>query len=281
MRAIRLISAIIFIAAVSLPARTIRNGAAQCLECHSDRSSGAAFIGQTAFASSVHGRLDCTDCHDESFEEFPHAQTSEGLSCMDCHSGKSGTMGVDFDAIDSQFSQSIHKTRRPDFRCTGCHNPHSFQAPSRRSSPSEVLIKDDNSVCLGCHKRDNKDILKRHGWLPHAKEHVSSLRCIDCHADQSASGEVVSHKIEKSSRALKECARCHQRDSYLLHSLYKFRREQQMNQKGFFNPVILNDSYVIGATRNYYLNLASIAIAAITLLAIAVHATLLWKSKKK
>lgn len=42
-------------------------------------------------------------------------------------------------------------------------------------------------------------------------------------------------------------------------SLYKFESKAQ-RRDGFFNGIILNESYVIGANRNEYLNLFSLII---------------------
>jgi len=38
--------------------------------------------------------------------------------------------------------------------------------------------------------------------------------------------------------------------------------------------VIMNEAYVIGANRNYYLNIASVVIFIMVLIGIAIHATL-------
>ena len=53
-------------------------------------------------------------------------------------------------------------------------------------------------------------------------------------------------------------------------SLYKFESKAQ-RRDGFFNGIILNSSYVIGANRNEYLNLLSVIIFAAVLGVIAVH----------
>jgi hypothetical protein len=42
-------------------------------------------------------------------------------------------------------------------------------------------------------------------------------------------------------------------------SLYKFQSKEQ-RKDGFFNGIILNQSYVIGANRNEYLNILSLLI---------------------
>ena len=53
-------------------------------------------------------------------------------------------------------------------------------------------------------------------------------------------------------------------------SLYKFESKEQ-RQDGFFNGIILNSSYVIGANRNEYLNLLSLIIFFGVLGVIVVH----------
>ena len=53
-------------------------------------------------------------------------------------------------------------------------------------------------------------------------------------------------------------------------SLYKFESKAQ-RRDGFFNGIILNESYVIGANRNEYLNLLSLIIFVGVLGVIAIH----------
>jgi hypothetical protein len=65
--------------------------------------------------------------------------------------------------------------------------------------------------------------------------------------------------IKPKTEAVKLCNECHSQNSMLMASLYKFASKEQ-RRDGFFNGVILNESYVIGANRNEYLNLASLII---------------------
>jgi hypothetical protein len=53
-------------------------------------------------------------------------------------------------------------------------------------------------------------------------------------------------------------------------SLYKFESKEQ-RRDGFFNGIILNASYVIGANRNEYLNLLSLIIFIGVMIVIAIH----------
>ena len=60
------------------------------------------------------------------------------------------------------------------------------------------------------------------------------------------------------------------KNSILMASLYKFESKEQ-RRDGFFNGIILNESYVIGANRNEYLNLLSLLIFMGTIGVIGIH----------
>jgi hypothetical protein len=53
-------------------------------------------------------------------------------------------------------------------------------------------------------------------------------------------------------------------------SLYKFESKAQ-RRDGFFNGIILNESYVIGANRNEYLNLLSLILFVGVIGVISIH----------
>ncbi len=63
-------------------------------------------------------------------------------------------------------------------------------------------------------------------------------------------------------------------------SLYKFESKEQ-RKDGFFNGIILNESYVIGANRNEYLNLVSLLIFIGVLGVIAIHIIFRIRKDKK
>ena len=53
-------------------------------------------------------------------------------------------------------------------------------------------------------------------------------------------------------------------------SLYKFKSKEK-RKDGFFNGVLLNQSYVIGANRNEYLNSFSVFIFSLVLGVVGIH----------
>jgi general stress protein CsbA len=61
-------------------------------------------------------------------------------------------------------------------------------------------------------------------------------------------------------------------------SLYKFESKKQ-RRDGFFNGIILNASYVIGANRNEYLNLISLVIFVLVIGVIIIHIILRIRKK--
>jgi len=60
----------------------------------------------------------------------------------------------------------------------------------------------------------------------------------------------------------------------LMSSLYKFQAKEKRDKYGFFNAAILSDSYIIGANRNFYLNVVSGLIFGFIFLIIIIHAVL-------
>jgi len=88
----------------------------------------------------------------------------------------------------------------------------------------------------------------------------------------------VSHQIRPKSEAVRLCNECHSQNSILMASLYKFESKEK-RRDGFFNGIILNASYVIGANRNQYLNFLSLIIFAVVLGVIVVH--IIYRIRKK
>ena len=81
---------------------------------------------------------------------------------------------------------------------------------------------------------------------------------------------LVAHLIRPKTEAVRLCNECHSKNSILMASLYKFESKEQ-RKDGFFNGIILNESYVIGANRNEYLNILSLLVLAGVIGVIVVH----------
>jgi hypothetical protein len=157
----------------------------------------------------------------------------------------------------------------------------------RNEENLKQTIAYDNGICLNCHSNfsnyqlltDRKEIniIEKHDWLPNQTSHLANVRCIECHS-QINNNIPVSHLILPKAQAVKLCNECHSKTSILMASLYKFESKEQ-RRDGFFNGIILNASYVIGANRNEYLNIISLIVFLVVLGIIGIHIFLRVRNK--
>lgn len=240
-------------------------------------------IDRAKFYDSNHRGFKCTDCHSEGYNKFPHPgelRMEELFNCIDCHGGDEKFAKFKFEEIEAEYQKSVHyKLNEEGFTCWKCHGPHDYKISIRNSSNMKETILYDNNICLNCHanynhfqilsEREEINILKEHNWLPNQVAHFKNVRCIECHSEVNDS-ILVSHNINPKEKAVKKCNECHAQNSLLLSSLYKYKLKEQ-RKDGFFNGIILNESFVIGANRNEYLNIISTALFAVLILIIGTH----------
>ncbi len=240
-------------------------------------------INREKFYSSNHRSFSCTDCHSEDYTSFPHdgqLRMEQQYNCIDCHGGDEKFAKYSFEAIEAEYQASVHfKLEDGGFTCWKCHDPHDYKISVRNSNNLKETILYDNNICLNCHAnfshfqlltdREEINILAKHEWLPNQSSHFKSVRCIECHSEVN-NDIPVSHLINPKEKAVRKCNECHSQNSLLMSSLYKFESKEQ-RKDGFFNGIILNQSYVIGANRNEYLNIFSLIIFGLVVLVICGH----------
>lgn len=240
-------------------------------------------IDRNKFYQANHKSFSCTDCHSDNYTKFPHPgelRMEMIYNCIDCHGGDEKFAKFQFEKIEADYKKSVHfKLEDEGYTCWSCHNPHEYKISARDSKNLKETILYDNNICLNCHSNYNHfqllsdkeevNILKQHDWLPNQVTHFKSVRCIECHSVVNDS-VLVSHQIMPKEKAVRKCNECHSQNSLLMSSLYKFQSKAQ-RRDGFFNGIILNQSYVIGANRNGYLNSLSIIIFSIILIVIGTH----------
>jgi Cytochrome c3 len=245
------------------------------------------------FYVSNHKSFSCTDCHSEAYTAFPHSgelRMEQKYNCIDCHGGDENYAKFHFEEIEMEYQQSTHFNLESEgFTCWKCHNPHSYQISIRNTENLKETIAYDNSICLSCHSdfshfqllttRDEINILETHEWLPNQSTHFQNVRCIECHTKISDS-ILVAHQILPKENAVRLCNDCHSQNSILMSTLYKFQSREQRSD-GFFNGVILNESYVIGANRNEFLNKISFVIFGLLIAVIAIHVLLRIRNKQQ
>lgn len=281
----------------------VRAWNAECLQCHvgdslHEQGKGLFNLPKTAeksdrispkFAASNHGNMACRTCHVGAFKAYPHtveelASKAETLQCNECHAQESFR-------VEAQVAKSVHsKNLKDNFTCSTCHDPH-IVASAKKLGSVHKLVAQDNAMCMECHNSDKKfaefggkvlpdkkrpDIDKIHEWLPNTQRHWQAARCIDCHTPpvKANSSLSVSHEILNKDKAQKNCSTCHAQDSALRTGLYRHIKETEAKEMGFANAAFLRNSYVVGATRNIYLDLLGLIMVGGTIGGVSLHGLL-------
>jgi len=265
---------------------------ADCLSCHTVAGQAAKpprpnvaerlrdqQINSENFEQSVHADLSCDDCHGDGFTRFPHRGASQETikTCPECHKGQNRT-------IVPEFKRSVHARLGPNvFTCYSCHDPHNVRKAASLGGVRNLAHR-DNGMCLGCHDSDaqyakwspNKrpDLSIVHSWQPNPQIHWTAVRCIDCHTPEKPNG-AIAHDILPKAQAERHCVDCHSTDSSLLTRLYRHEiGEERTSEAGFINAYVLTHAYVVGVTRNAYLDWASLILFVVLLSALAGHGLL-------
>jgi hypothetical protein len=253
-----------------------------------ERMNPYYIVDSAEFYKSNHRTFMCTDCHSYSYSEsFPHANELRfepmGI-CSDCHEGDEIWEMYCMDCITDEYLESVHsETHSEEFTCWMCHDPHSYHITARNTENLLETIRYDNEICLDCHGDQSKigllsdrliyDMLNQHEWLPNNRLHFQNVRCIECHARVSDT-LLVAHLVQPKEKAVKLCVECHSQNSLLTATLFKHLKQETREKQGFLNAAILNQGYVIGANRNYFLNFGSLVIFGLVMIGITIHAIL-------
>ncbi len=272
-----------------------------CLVCHGklvynliDTVSGASrkqlmaehnVVFPDLFYNSVHWSFSCLDCHSEGFKSFPHpieARFETSWGCIDCHGYDPNYAQYGFEKIDAEYQKSVHHTATEGlFSCWNCHDAHYYNPLARQTTGGREYILRSNEMCLRCHGHSDimgmiseeglEKVLPKHEWLPDVDRHLEAVRCIDCHTRMSDS-ILIAHEVMPADSAVKSCTDCHNQNSILMGTLYKYASKESRYEKGFVNGVMLkNDSYVIGANHSKFISLAGMLIIGMTLAIALVH----------
>ena len=80
----------------------------ECMDCHGDKDFSKSindslelslYIDLNAYQRSVHGEMECVDCH-SSIKDVEHEEDLPNVNCADCH-----------EDAEAEYSQSIHASK--------------------------------------------------------------------------------------------------------------------------------------------------------------------------
>jgi nitrate/TMAO reductase-like tetraheme cytochrome c subunit len=205
-------------AAAATPAPT----ADDCLACHDDatlkRANGTPLtVPKAAFAASVHGQLNCVDCHaDLAHAELPHPEKLAKVDCASCHADEVAL-----------YKQSAHAAARAGgaeiaATCTSCHGTHDIRGS--KDPQSRTYHFNIAATCAACH--GNKDVIAKghiaagdvatpfadsiHGRGLSRSGLLVAPTCSDCHGPHD-----IRRKSDPASRVslantAATCGKCHE-----------------------------------------------------------------------
>lgn len=237
-----------------------------------------------AIKVGVHQGFDCTDCHSFEYTTYPHLanlKLEPMATCLDCHGGDPTFATYQFERINEEFQKSVHfSVSGEDFTCGKCHNQHTYHPTARNSGNVLEIVAYSNGLCLSCHNdmnkyelvsgHENPKIVQIHNWLPNQELHFQHVRCIECHTEVIDSLN-VSHNILSKDKAVRKCAECHNANSRLKASLYKYTNLQNRTSGSGVKSILSNESYVIGSQQLPLLKKLSYIIFFLTIAVMLVH----------
>ena len=146
---VQLILALVFAAPVWLSAQTTDD----CMMCHEDptlvseRTGHRVNVILPSFQASVHGALECVDCHaDLSGAEFPHEPKLAPVDCGLCHEDVAAVYGKSMHGRMAATGAPLAP------RCWDCHGSHDIFA--RTDLRSHTYPANVQETCLRCHTNE-------------------------------------------------------------------------------------------------------------------------------
>jgi cytochrome b subunit of formate dehydrogenase len=207
-----------------LPPVALPQTAAACLSCHSDRDlsttrNGQAislFVDETQFKESIHGTLNCTECHvGLNPDEIPHAKTIPPIACGNCHDDETARYAR------SAHGRALAAGAQAAPRCGDCHGRHDIQPMS--VPQSRVSKRNQPRACLQCHV-SNLDVIRRvgvaagfvaayetsiHGVLVTAGNEKAAT-CSDCHTGHGVEKASNPESAVNKANIPATCGKCHE-----------------------------------------------------------------------
>lgn len=196
-----------------------------CLICHDDpnfkekigNKTVSLYINPKIFSSSVHGELDCKDCHsDINAEESPHRKEYKRVDCGSCH-----------DDVAELYKECLHgkaKAKGDPLAplCQDCHGKHDILPVKDRNSavaPMKIPF-----LCGKCHREGTPVQLQRnipqdrilenysesiHGEGLLVKGLTVSATCVSCHSAHRILPHTDPRSTISRQNIAKTCSACH------------------------------------------------------------------------
>ncbi len=200
-----------------------------CLECHTDPTQTRKVEGKTVplavvetnrFLASVHGKLNCVDCH-VGVTELVHAPNVPPAQCVSCHTNQ-----TNHEAAAAAYRTSIHGVSRQmgasaAATCSDCHGNHYITRVNDPDSP--VFKLNLPRTCAKCHSNPRLTKEYRMRYPEVAAQYNDSIHgrallklglivapsCNDCHGVHDIKRSVDRSSPIYPANVAKTCGKCH------------------------------------------------------------------------
>ncbi|MDI1335542.1 MAG: cytochrome c3 family protein [Lacunisphaera sp.] len=194
----------------------------ECMDCHEaefkarkkDQPKEWVGVRPEVFAKSVHGKLNCVDCHN-TLKETPHESKLPPAQCATCHAQPA-----------AQFAASIHGMsqklgNKQAASCTSCHGAHDIAPVKQGDSP--VFKLNLPKTCGTCHDDPKLAQDFRMGKSAAAEHYLDSIHgralvkmglivapsCNDCHGVHDIKRSIDQDSHSSHANIAKSCGKCH------------------------------------------------------------------------
>jgi len=194
----------------------------ECMDCHEaefkarKKGEPKEWIGvkPEMFAKSVHGGLNCVDCH-ATLTETPHPAKLPPAQCASCHEKPAAQYAASIHGLSHQMGKSDAAT------CTSCHGSHEIVPVKHADSP--VFKLNLPKTCGTCHDKKSLTDEYRIANAQAAGRYLDSIHgkalvkmglvvapsCNDCHGVHDIKRSVDKSSHSNHSNIAATCGQCH------------------------------------------------------------------------
>ena len=205
-------------AVVTPPA--VPNG--DCMDCHEaefkplKKGEPAVWKGvrPEVFKKSVHGKLNCVDCH-VTITETPHASKLPPAQCASCHEKPAAQYAASIHGMSHKLGASEAAS------CVSCHGSHDIAPVKQADSP--VFKFNLSTTCGKCHDNPKLTADYRMGQQQSAGHYLDSIHgralvkmglivapsCNDCHGVHDIKRSVDKDSHTNHANIAASCGKCH------------------------------------------------------------------------
>ncbi len=180
----------------------------ECMECHEaefkapKKGEPKVWIGVKPenYAASVHGKLDCVECH-TSITEAPHDSKLPAVSCVGCHENT---------AAKHAFHPRLALNPVPagkDTDCKACHGTH--ETVGAKHADFAFTAARQTKACGQCHEEAAKSYqASAHAYRPGTGARVTP-DCLSCHRENVTKADPALAAGTLKLAQVKLCESCH------------------------------------------------------------------------